>query len=532
MKILFKVVFIDDETLVKVGLRSMLDWEKEEFEIEGEASNGCEGLELILNTQPDLVITDITMPEMDGIEMMQRVKESEQDPIFIVLSSYDQFELVKRAMQLGARDYLLKLRLNREMLRDMLKTVREELEKREGKTDRKRERSVWETQELRKAFLKKAVLGSLVQTEGDGIDPEWEDSPVRIIYIVTNAQHVIGAKEEADKKIYLDTIRNLIEDICREFFQSCCIEWGNGRFLIVCSDQNRENAKDDSNMMAEAIIDVLMQYSNIRASIGISGSVVGYADYKKAYLQAKQVQDHLAVEGYGSVRFFEDTPKGECFSQKDVSGDSFSAEKLASICETLHLEGLEQVAGRVVEDIKENGVKLDNAASQCARFMCLLEEYLKQNWSNRYRNININDSLKRLYHSDTIAEIVEVFDQYTEDVKKFFASQSDNEQERIVREAKKYIREHVYENISLKEISQALFISAGYLSTTFSKYEPIGVANYINKVKIEEARRLLMKQRLKVYEVAFQLKYENAGYFAKVFKKYTGCTPKEYMEQK
>lgn len=529
---MFKVVFIDDETLVKVGLRSMLDWEKEEFEIEGEASNGCEGLELILKTKPDLVITDITMPEMDGIEMMQRVKESDQNPIFIVLSSYDQFELVKRAMQLGARDYLLKLKLNGEMLRDMLKTVREELGKREGKAERKRERSVWETQELRKAFLKKAVLGSLAQTESDGIDPEWEDSPVRIIYIVTNIQHVISAKEEEEKKIYLDTIRNLIEDICREFFESCCMEWGNGRFLIVCSDQNRENAKAYSNMMAEAIIDVLRQYSNIQASIGISGSVTGYENYKEAYLEAKRVQDHLAVEGYGKVSLSEDMPKNEIFLRKGVSGDSFSAEKLASICETLHLEELEQVVGQVVEDIRENGVKLDNAASQCARFMCLLEEYLKQNWCNRYEGVGVNAYMKRLYHSDTISEIVEVFDRYVEEVKKFFAGQSDNEQERIVREAKKYIREHVYENISLKEISQALFISAGYLSTTFSKYEPIGVANYINKIKIEEARRLLMKQRLKVYEVAFQLKYENAGYFAKVFKKYTGCTPKEYMEQK
>lgn len=529
---MFKVVFIDDETLVKVGLRSMLDWEQEEFEIEGEASNGCEGLELILSTQPDLVITDITMPEMDGIEMMQKVKESDQDPVFIVLSSYDQFELVKRAMQLGARDYLLKLKLNGEMLKEMLKTVREELGKREGRADRKRARSVWETRELRKAFLKKAVLGSLGQMEGDGIDPEWEDNPVRIVYIVTNAQHVIGTKEEAEKKLYLDTIRNLIEDICREFFESCCIDWGNGRFLIVCSDQDRENAKDDSNMMAEAIIDVLMQYSNIQASIGISSSVTGYADYKEAYLQARQVQDNLAVEGYGRVRFFEDTSKTESLPRKGISGDSFSAEKLASICETLNLEELEQVAGQVVEDLTENGVKLDNAASQCARFMCLLEEYLKQNWGNRYGGVGINDHMKRLYHSDTIAEIVEVFDRYTEDVKKFIAGQSDNEQERIVREAKKYIREHVYENISLKEISQSLFISAGYLSATFSKYEPIGVANYINKVKIEEAKKLLMKQRLKVYEVAFQLKYENAGYFAKVFKKYTGCTPKEYMEQK
>lgn len=84
--------------------------------------------------------------------MMQKVKESDLQPVFIVLSSYDQFEFVKSAMQLGARDYLLKLKLNSDMLREMLKTVREELGKRGGKTERKRERSVWETKELRKAF--------------------------------------------------------------------------------------------------------------------------------------------------------------------------------------------------------------------------------------------------------------------------------------------------------------------------------------------------------------------------------------------
>ncbi|HIZ65078.1 MAG TPA: helix-turn-helix transcriptional regulator, partial [Candidatus Blautia pullicola] len=82
------------------------------------------------------------------------------------------------------------------------------------------------------------------------------------------------------------------------------------------------------------------------------------------------------------------------------------------------------------------------------------------------------------------------------------------------------------------KLAHALFISPGYLSSVFSKYEPMGVANYINKVKITEAQQLLRKQRLKVYEVAFRLGYENAGYFAKVFKKYTGYTPKEYMERK
>ena len=93
---MFKVVFVDDETLVKLGLRSMLNWEEEGFEIEGDASSGTEGLALILKTKPDLVITDIIMPEMDGIEMMQKVRESNLNPFFVFLSSYDQFELVKK----------------------------------------------------------------------------------------------------------------------------------------------------------------------------------------------------------------------------------------------------------------------------------------------------------------------------------------------------------------------------------------------------------------------------------------------------
>lgn len=528
---MYKVVFIDDETLVKLGLRSMLNWEEEGFEIEGDASSGSEGLSLIMETKPDLVITDIIMPDMNGIEMIQKVKENHLDPVFVVLSSYDQFELVKKAMKLGAKDYLLKLKLNSEILRDMLGTVKQEIEKR-GKTNWKNERSVWQTEELRKAFLKKALLGeSLIMDRGD-LDLGWENKCVRIVYIVSNVYHLISMKEETEKKIYLETICKLIEDISREFFDSYCTEWEKGGFLIFLSEEASEDVNSDLNYMSEAVIDMLMQYSNIQASIGISGSVTGYENFKGAYLQAKAIKDFLVVEGYGKVVLFENTREPDTLKSGEIQIDLFSAEKLLGICETLNLEELEQSTKRIVDEIKGNHVKLDSAAFLCTRFMCLLEEYLKQNWHNSFCGGNLNDHMKKLYHSDTITEIVEVFNQYISNIKQFFSEQGDNEQERIVREAKKYIREHVYDNIGLKELSQVLYISSGYLSAVFSRYEPIGVANYINKVKIAEAQQLLIKQRLKIYEVAFKLGYENAGYFAKVFKKYTGCTPKEYMERK
>lgn len=528
---MFKVVFIDDETLVKLGLRSMLNWEEEEFEIEGEASNGDEGLKLILKTKPDLVITDIIMPEMDGIEMMQKVQEHNLSPVFVFLSSYDQFELVKKAMRLGAKDYLLKLKLNSEMLHDMLETVKDDLKKKRGRIDKEQGRSIWETEELRKAFLIKALMGEQALIENN----EWKfgsgDKSVRIVYIASNIYHLIANKEERERKIYLETIRKLIEDISREFFEAYCIEWEKGSFLIFLAENKKEEKDNNLNFMAEAIIEMLLQYSNIQASIGISNGITGYENFQGAYLQAKAIQQLLVLEGYGKIIFFGEDISTDRNKKFGENNRLINTEKFAAICEASNLKELKQIEQETIQKLEQNIGSIDDAIFYCTRFMCLLDEYVKQSHGG-YQSENLNNYIKGLYYSNAISEIVDVFSQYMESLREFFQGDICNDQERLVREAKKYIYDHVYDNLNLEEIAQALFISPGYLSTIFSKYEPIGVANYINKIKVAEAQQLLTQKRLKVYEVAFKLGYENAGYFAKVFKKYTGYTPKEYRERK
>ena len=126
---MYKVLLVDDEMLVKLGIRSILDWSDEGFEIAGEASGGKEGVQMALALQPDLIISDIAMPEMDGIEMLEEIKTNGLDPVFVALSSYDQFELVKRAMKAGARDYLLKLKINADSLHELLQGIREDLDR-------------------------------------------------------------------------------------------------------------------------------------------------------------------------------------------------------------------------------------------------------------------------------------------------------------------------------------------------------------------------------------------------------------------
>ena len=162
----------------------------------------------------------------------------------------------------------------------------------------------------------------------------------------------------------------------------------------------------------------------------------------------------------------------------------------------------------------------------------MTEEGLGPSWRSFSPRHSLDDYMYQMYHAGTVDEIIQVFKNYCGDVELFMDEFHEDDTERLVREARRFIKEHVYESIGLKEVAEALHISAGYLSGTFSKYEPGGLANYINQIKIAEAQKLLKKERLKVYEVSFRLGYENSGYFAKIFKKYTGCTPKEYIEGK
>lgn len=123
-----KVLIVDDEAVVRIGLKSMIDWKTNGFDLVGEAPNGEKALELIESQQPDIVLTDIKMPAMDGLELISYPFAPELRPQFIVLSSYDDFQFVKGALKAGAKDYLLKLEMTPDKLLEVLRATSQSLE--------------------------------------------------------------------------------------------------------------------------------------------------------------------------------------------------------------------------------------------------------------------------------------------------------------------------------------------------------------------------------------------------------------------
>ena len=534
MREMIRVVFVDDEMLVKLGLRSVIDWNQEGFEIVGEASNGQEGLQLIKTLQPDLVISDIVMPGMDGIEMYQKLREEGIDPIFIVLSSYDQFDMVKRAMKAGARDYLLKLSLNTQAMHELLQEIREEIEEKikgnsrqTGRIDTASE-GFSDQLELNRIYLYGLLLGEkvnpnylqhcFVKTGGRN----------RVLYIATDAAHLMISKSETERKTYIRTIRSLLDEIASEFGEAYCIEWENSNYVIILEAFLPESTFRE---IAEAITASLDNYGNLQSSIGISAPME-LSDLQDAYKMARRIGEDLTYNGYGTIRFYQDVGQEHPIEDYERQSNLLDLDRLRSICEILNAGDLLQYFNEFNFAVKSHRLSLEETSFQSVQLICVTEEYLKQNWSDISFEHDAGSVLAQIYSCQSVKEIIRCNRDYVNAVERTAQELFCSDGIRLVRDAKNYIRTHISDPIGLAEIADALKVSSSYLSATFSQSESMGLINYINKEKVKRAQYMMTSEHLKVYEVSYMLGFENAGYFSKVFKKYAGCTPKQFASRK
>lgn len=232
-KIMLKIVIVEDETLVRIGLKSILNWEEEGYEIVGEGDSGVSGLELIRKTNPDIVITDIKMPGMDGIEMMQKALKINNNLKFIVLSNHNEFHLVREAMKLGAKDYLLKLEIKAEVLTKILSNIKREILTELNSEDKSTfmEDQIRENKTiLRGEFFKDLFSNILANDEqihekARNLGIELHERQFACALIKANYGKISENYSYEDMKPLDISIQNILEEISNEFFRSYAFKW-------------------------------------------------------------------------------------------------------------------------------------------------------------------------------------------------------------------------------------------------------------------------------------------------------------------
>ncbi len=258
------IIIADDDAVMRLGLKMLVDWEQTSFRIIGEAENGREALALCERMRPEILITDMKMPVMDGIALIRALKKNANAPKIIVLSSYDEFELVREAMRLGSADYLLKMDLNAEVLLQTLHSLSDAAEGSPVRLTALRAQLVKNI--ISRFFLSDADLRAQLAAAEAGFFAQ----PVCCFAIEACAAPEAGQNEEEYRTICLSLI-NITEEIARDSLQGFCAEGYTGEFYLLGAPLNPDaDTVCGMYQLAGRLRQMLEQYLDLQATIGFS----------------------------------------------------------------------------------------------------------------------------------------------------------------------------------------------------------------------------------------------------------------------
>jgi len=530
---MYKLIIVEDEDIVRSGLKNGTDWNSLGFEVVGTASNGIEALELVNNSEPDVVLTDIRMPDMDGIELMRILKHRNPDIEIIILSGYSDFEYARNAVKYNAFAYLTKPIDEIEFTRTFREVRQKIREKRQSSYILKNIGN--EDKNLNGFIIRELFLSTLLTKR---LDEEFIRKSLKELDININEKNYCIAVVQMDCD-YSETDPKTV-DFIRNICQQHIVYYGyphvfmeNSCFIIL----SRYGAAyydfiRDIHMLKEGITTGIDEIgSDITVSIGVSNIHTGFSSIIDA---SKEAQTALRFKFYlGGNRV--------------IAYNSVTSKKL----EANGVQKLEELISKLVEAVinhehNERAIITNNlfnfikanALSDITfiriKFMevfVVLDNKLKQ------RNI----SLRILSSKETIYE--EIFNIYTLDIlrewfrKKLEAIDADltkysaESDYSIAKQVQKYILENIKNKIYLEDIADAVHMSPNYLSTAFKRETGLNLSKYITEMKINKAKEYLAFSDMRIQDIAEELGFSDYRYFCTVFKSETGQTPLSFRAE-
>lgn len=515
----YSVLLVDDERIIREGIASIIDWENLGFSLCGTAQNGIEAINMIDSNPPDVVITDIKMPVLNGLELIERAKKQYPDIIFIVLSGHGEFEFASTAMKHGVKHYLMKP-CNEGKIIEVLEDVKSELSQREDREEfilRNRQNMDKVLPLVREQFIRDFIMNRAYTREEFeyyrkllGIEsscvrlmlfqPEGDYGFEEILALVNIIETVIGKEILCFNTVVKNQVLLLIDAIP--------INEMTGFIGRIKETFNYYNAKE----------------------INISYSDSGC--FEEAPLMYKDAQECLTYSFYlggGSV-----ISRGDLISEggkTDNDSMFFDYEKISASIKSGNVENVEREIDAFFKELKSAKLGINIAKTYCMELFLVLARQHRAEDSDKYMKrvleMQMMDSLDKIQQFLKEAGIKLAKLNYEGIVKRHG---------KLVRTIIKHVNENIdNENLSLKWLaSEVLFMNVGYLSKLFNKEMGEKFPHYLMKLRMEKARELIRtSEEDRVSEVARKVGFgDNAQYFSHLFKKCTGYTPSEYKRGK
>ncbi len=531
---MINLLIADDEPLIQAGIKSMINWEEYGIRIIGTAANGAAAYELIKEYSPEIVITDIKMPVMSGLELARKCHEEERLlPLFIILTSYEEFQFAKEALSYQVLEYLVKLELTPEVLDEALKRAIAKVSEIQAAAHIS-ESAYNNIYFLKEQFFTRLVLNLFeseqqfsLQANHLDIDFGYSSFAACYVEICINKQKQMTS----DKQITLyNNSLQMAEELTSKYVPCRVLSLDTRHFCILffLDEENTGKYRSVIEQAMEQVSAMLHNYYSVAIRSGIGSPVTAPMQIASSFQDAKQIFSHITPEN--PILFFEDAPAGEPL--KNVFNISLFKEDIRKAYAEYDEKALYDIFTSIIELFESQPAHYVQALDAAGNILYLslsllndgeqLVSKIFENRANGYRS---------LYELTSMEQIMEWLRTFRDGLCESFATHNKDYKNHIVINVKKYIKEHIKEKLTLNNVAEVFSISPNYLSILFSKYNDTGFTEYINHSKIEAAKEMMSAGDYKIYEISDILGFESAFYFSRVFKKITGVAPRDYINK-
>ncbi|MCJ8013579.1 response regulator transcription factor [Paenibacillus sp. KQZ6P-2] len=514
MSELCKVLIVDDELLVRQGIKHYINWEKEGFQLVGEASNGQDALQLVEQLHPHIIITDVVMPVMDGQELTRRVKLQYPEIEVIVLSSFSEFDYVKSTFQHGVVDYILKPKLeSEELLRVLQKTA-----------------ALIPTLQLKPNELDHQLSIDHVLTKAiTGYDLESEDSESSLLADVLPYRQfaLLGiqlkpGQAKPNCKGLEDKLRTALEANIQQEQMNLYTVYPEPHIAIFIINQNHVHLHEISCMASEAVKGFMNQ--DLRMCWALSDVFEGANNLATVYQE--QIIKLFQYQYYFPERLImvnNELPNAEAVDLKFQLNGLTEDLKRGRYQEAFQdlLEHAQRMSRNYRTDIYEFKSFLSNMIFNITIIMSNMGMDITELDEAKYRYFKAID--EALYAVQTI----ELLQTFLNEAASFFESQDQHSNQNMKR-LLDYVQKHYAEALTLSEMAKHFHFNPSYLSSYFAANNKEGFNEYLNRVRIEKAAELLRDKAASISEISGMVGFSDHSYFCKVFKKFTGLSPSQY----
>jgi Response regulator containing CheY-like receiver domain and AraC-type DNA-binding domain len=517
---MYTAIIVDDELFVRKGLIELMDWEANGFRIIGEADNGEDALALIKDKSPDLVITDIRMPILDGIGLIQAAANERLSTSFIIISGYHDFSYAQQAMRHGVMDYVVKP-IDEEELQEALVRIRDRL-------SMKKEQEERANKYREERYMELLIRGEIEEADLLQWKSIWPDAR-SYTYVLFEINDVLPWNDTVMpmNDVVQQGIRAAIKEAARSEIEPILYSHRQAYGVVIPNIYLTVHGGSMRRLL-ECTLHRLRETFSLTLRLFVGKTVNDLLQLKLSYMTAKEAMQYKLLKAEETIITAADIeglelhykyPDDEIYRQLTEAVEENNGDRLQLSIERLFAVFREQafspeaIKSAIVQGVLHI-VKSIRSIDGDEKELNGLEPIM--NWHD---------------YSITMKELRRLFETFVQEAAVLFNKLYAASGKGSIHKIKSYVDRNYHQNLSLKSISAQFYMNSAYLGQLFRKSYGVYFNDYLHQLRISEAKKLLRQKELRIYEIAERVGFNNADYFVTQFEKLERMTPSEYRNR-